>query len=42
MTLAEIKANAKLREMKLIRQSRLSVTPLTAEEFREVLRLSKT
>ena len=42
VTLAEIKTNAKLRDMKLLRQSRLSVMPLTAEEFREILQMTKS
>jgi predicted RNA-binding protein with PUA-like domain len=41
VTLAEIKENAKLRDMKLLRQSRLSVMPLTPVEFQEILRLAK-
>ena len=40
VTLDEIKACAKLREIKLVRQSRLSVLPVTAEEYAEILRLS--
>lgn len=39
VSLEAMKANAKLQEMKLLRQSRLSVTPLTAAEYEEVLRL---
>lgn len=38
--LAAIKASAKCQQMGLLRQSRLSVMPLTASETGEVLRLS--
>ena len=40
VTLQEIKASAGLKKMPLIRQSRLSVMPLTAEEFREIVKMS--
>lgn len=40
VTLQEIKANPVLANMALVRQSRLSVLPVTPEEFREILRLS--
>jgi predicted RNA-binding protein with PUA-like domain len=40
VTLHEIKKNSLLKEMKLVRQSRLSVMPLTAEEFRIVLKMA--
>ncbi len=40
VTLDEIKASAKLRTIKLVTQSRLSVVPLTAGEYAEVVRLS--
>jgi predicted RNA-binding protein with PUA-like domain len=42
VTLDEIKADKTLRDMKLVRQSRLSVSPLTEAEFRRLLELSKT
>ncbi len=42
VTLATIKADAKLAEIALIKQSRLSVLPLRASEFRRVLQLGKT
>ncbi|EDY21592.1 protein of unknown function DUF55 [Chthoniobacter flavus Ellin428] len=42
VTLAEIKENPKLQEMKLLRQSRLSVMPITPAEFAEIERMSKT
>jgi predicted RNA-binding protein with PUA-like domain len=39
--LAEIKAEPRLARMELIRQSRLSVAPVTDEEWRVVLELSR-
>jgi predicted RNA-binding protein with PUA-like domain len=39
--LADIKASAKLKEIALLRQSRLSVMPLTKAEYAELLRLGK-
>ena len=42
VTLATIKVDAKLAEIALIKQSRLSVMPLRASEFRRVLQLGKT
>ena len=42
VTLERIKADAKLAEIALIKQSRLSVMPLRASEFRRVLQLGKT
>lgn len=41
VTLREIKADKRLKEMKLVRQSRLSVSPVSAEEFRIILSMSK-
>lgn len=41
VTLAAIKANPKLAEMKLIKQGRLSVSDLTKAEFDEILKMSK-
>lgn len=41
VSLAVIKVSPKLREIKLLKQSRLSVVPLTAEEFAEIVKLSK-
>ena len=38
-TLAEIKANPKLSEMALVRLGRLSVQPVTPDEWREVCRM---
>ncbi|MCX8089879.1 MAG: EVE domain-containing protein [Verrucomicrobiae bacterium] len=42
VTLAEIKADPALRDMPLLRQSRLSVMPLTAGQFRRLLALGRT
>ncbi len=42
VTLEQIKSHAKLREMALVKQSRLSVTPLTPAEFKIILALGKT
>jgi predicted RNA-binding protein with PUA-like domain len=39
VTLREIKDNPRLKEVRLVRQSRLSVMPLTAPEFREIVRM---
>jgi predicted RNA-binding protein with PUA-like domain len=41
VSLATIKTNAKLKDIKLLRQSRLSVMPVTAAEFAEIERLAK-
>ena len=41
VTLEEIKGNKKLADMALLRQSRLSVMPLTAGQFSEIERLGK-
>ena len=40
VTLDRIKKNIKLKEIPLIKQSRLSVMPLTVDEFKEILKLS--
>ena len=42
VTLEAIKADALLREMPLIRQSRLSVLPLTADQAEKLLSLAET
>jgi len=42
VTLAQIKADAKLAEIALLKQSRLSVVPIRAAEFRRILQLGKT
>lgn len=41
VTLAEIKANPKLKDIALVRLSRLSVVPLTKGEFDEIIAMSK-
>lgn len=41
VTLAQVKEDATLAEMKLVTQSRLSVMPVTEDEFQRVLDLSK-
>ena len=41
VSLADIKANAKLRDLLLVRQSRLSVMPVGENEFEEIVRMSK-
>jgi len=40
VTLREIKDNPRLKKVQLVRQSRLSVMPLTAEEFRTIVRMA--
>ena len=42
VTLERIKKNSKLNDIPLIKQSRLSVMPLTGIEFNEILKLSNT
>jgi predicted RNA-binding protein with PUA-like domain len=42
VTLAQIKADKILRETKLVKQGRLSVSPLTKAEFEQVLKLAET
>jgi predicted RNA-binding protein with PUA-like domain len=42
VTLAEIKAHPELSKMQLVRRSRISVTPVTDDELREVLALAGT
>ena len=42
VTLAQIKADKILREMKLAKQSRLSVSPVTREHFERLLKLAET
>lgn len=42
VTLAEIKATQELQDMSLVRQSRLSVCPVTAKEWRVILKMSGT
>jgi len=40
VTLAEIKQTPQLKDMKLVRMSRLSVSPVTAEEWRTIAKLA--
>jgi len=42
VSLAAIKGAAKLKEIALVKRSRISVVPLTDAEFREVLKMGKT
>ena len=42
VTLADVKAEPRLKEMALVRQSRLSVQPVTAEEWRIVCAMGGT
>ena len=42
VTLATIKADPALPEIQLVKRGRLSVVPLTSEEFRRVAKLGKT
>jgi predicted RNA-binding protein with PUA-like domain len=41
LTLDEIKRNPRLKEMALLRLSRLSVQPLSSAEFQEILRMAR-
>ena len=41
VSLADIKANAKLSDLLLVRQSRLSVMPVGETEFEEIVRMGK-
>ena len=41
VSLEEIKRNPKLKEMALLRLSRLSVQPVTSAEFQEILRMAR-
>ena len=42
VTLGQIKADPTLKQMLLVRNSRLSVMPLTCEQFNRILKLSET
>ena len=42
VSLAAVKASAKLKDMALVKKSRVSVVPVTEAEFREVLKMGKT
>ena len=39
MALREIKSNPRLKEIALVRQSRLSVMPLTDQQFQEIVKM---
>lgn len=41
VTLADIKAHPKLQDMALVKQSRLSVCPVTEEEWKTVIKISE-
>ena len=41
VSLAAIRANAKLRDLLLVRQSRLSVMPVSKEDFDEIVKMSR-
>jgi predicted RNA-binding protein with PUA-like domain len=41
VSLANIRANAKLRDLLLVRQSRLSVMPVSKEDFEQIVRMSE-
>lgn len=41
VTLGEIKANPALAEMPLVKQSRLSVSPVSAEQWTEIVRMAE-
>jgi predicted RNA-binding protein with PUA-like domain len=40
VTLAEIKADARFKEMKLVRQSRLSVSPVSDEHWKQLMKMA--
>ena len=42
VTLHEIKATPRLKEMKFVRLSRLSVSPVTADEFKAIMKMAGT
>jgi len=42
VTLADIKADGELREIALLRQSRISVTPVTPAQFKRLLEMAST
>ena len=42
VTLAEIKANPKFKSWELVRMSRLSVMPVSQDQWKEILRLSRS
>ena len=42
VSLAAVKASAKLKDMALVKKSRVSVVPVTEAEFAEVMKMGKT
>ena len=42
ISLAELKEDKLLKEMRFVKQSRLSVAPVTAAEFKKILKLTET
>ena len=42
VTLADIKADERLQDMALVRQSRLSVTPVTAKQWATIMQMAQT
>ena len=42
ISLAELKEDKLLQEMRFVKQSRLSVAPVTAAEFKKILKLTET
>ena len=42
VTLADIKADERLQDMALVRQSRLSVTPVTAKQWAIIMQMAQT
>ena len=42
VSLAAVKANAKLVDIALVKRSRISVVPVTEAEFAEILKMGKT
>jgi predicted RNA-binding protein with PUA-like domain len=42
VTLAEIRAESSLKDMALVRRARLSVQPVTPDEFKMILKMAKT
>ncbi len=42
VTLARIKAEPELQDMPLVKQSRLSVSPVSAKEWKHILKMAKT
>jgi predicted RNA-binding protein with PUA-like domain len=42
VTLAQVKSDSLLKEMVLAKNSRLSVSPVTKDQFEKILKLGKT